>query len=40
MVDEVRRNGVGPMSADKMQFTLDTIANAFPLDRAVTVDEI
>ena len=40
MVDEVRRNGVGPMSQDKMQFTLDTISGAYPLERVVTLDEI
>ena len=40
MVDEVRRNGVGPMSQDKMQFTLDTISAAYPLERTVTLDEI
>ncbi len=40
MVDEVKRNGVGPMSADKMRFTLDTISGAYPLERQVTLDEI
>jgi NitT/TauT family transport system substrate-binding protein len=40
MVDEVRRNGCGPMSSDKMAFTLDTISQYQPLPRAVNVDEV
>jgi NitT/TauT family transport system substrate-binding protein len=40
MVDEVRRNGCGPMRHDKMVFTLDTLSQYQTLPRAVSVDEI
>ena len=40
MVDEVLENGVGPMSEEKMDFTLEVISESFDLERKVTVDEV
>jgi NitT/TauT family transport system substrate-binding protein len=40
MVDEVRENGVGPMSEDKMAFTVETISENFELESPVAVEEV
>ncbi|MBI4492145.1 MAG: ABC transporter substrate-binding protein [Chloroflexi bacterium] len=40
LVDEVKKNGVGTMSKDKMQQTLDLVQDNFELKRKVALDEI
>jgi len=39
MVDEVKKNGIGPMSAKKMQFTLDIVREFFGLKGDVKLEE-
>lgn len=40
LVDEVKRNGVGPMSAEKMKFTLDIVWEYFALEGDVAIEDI
>lgn len=40
MVDEVKKNGIGPMSAKKMEFTLDIVREFFGLKGPVKLEEI
>jgi NitT/TauT family transport system substrate-binding protein len=40
MVPEVKKNGIGPMSADKMQFTLDIVRKHFGMEGQVALDDV
>lgn len=40
MVDEVRDHGVGPMSEEKMAFTLEVISENFDLESPVELDDV
>lgn len=40
MVDEVRENGVGVMSEEKMAFTVETISENFDLESPVAVEDV
>jgi NitT/TauT family transport system substrate-binding protein len=40
MVPEVKKNGVGPMSADKMAFTLDIVRKYYGMEGQVQLDDV
>jgi hypothetical protein len=40
MVDEVKKHGIGPMSAQKMKFTIDIVRDYYGMQGEVKLDDV